>query len=280
MSRTWFSKGVGGVIASGIQSNLLKQGFFAGDHDKFLDGDFGQNTSAALLQLQAARSLAQTGSVDDDTWRQLTVEPVPTLFERCLGLTASFEGNGSTLIEGNFDGAGLTWGVIGFTLSNNEIQALLAEIEAAAPGTLVRVMGAALAQEWATRVALPLAAQVEWADSISTGAHKTGLPAEWVQAFARLGTEPLVQRVQMQHAYDKYFVPCTATAKSSSWIASWASRCASTCTCRTARRAWTAFATSSRPGSRPASRSGARRWRARSRRMSDPPTRPTSWRAR
>lgn len=213
MSRTWFSKGLSGVIATGIQANLLKQGFFAGDHDKFIDGSFGQNTATALVQLQADRGLPQTGAVDDDTWKQLTVEPVPTLFERCLGLTASFEGNGYTLIEGNFDGAGLTWGIIGFTLSNGEIQGLLAEIEQASPGTLVRVMGDTLAQAWATQTARPIADQIAWADSISTGASKTGLPPDWVQAFARLGTEPLVQRIQMQHAYDKYFVPCVATAK-------------------------------------------------------------------
>ena len=214
MSRTWFSKGLRGSIAMDIQANLLKQGFFAGDHDKFMDGDFGNDTAIAVNQLQAARSLPPTGAIDDATWGQLTVAPIPTLFERCLGLTASFEGNGFTLIEGNFDGAGLTWGIIGFTLSNNEIQGLLDEVEQAVPGTLVRVMGATLAQEWATRTALPLKAQVAWADSISTGANHDGLPPEWVDAFQRLGQEPLVQRLQMHHAYDKYFVPCVATANS------------------------------------------------------------------
>ena len=212
MPRTWFSQGLQGAIARDIQANLLKQGFFAGDHDKFIDGDFGGHTVAAMTQLQAARSLPQTGAVDDATWGQLTVAPLPTLFERCLGLTASFEGNGYTKIEGNFDGAGLTWGIIGFTLSNGEIQGLLAEIEQTAPGTLARVMGTDLAAQWAARSALPVAQQLAWADSISTGPSKLGLPPSWVDAFQRLGEEPLVQRLQMHHAYDSYFVPAAATA--------------------------------------------------------------------
>lgn len=212
MARTWFSQGLNGAIARDIQANLLKQGFFAGDHDTFIDGDFGGRTVTALTQLQAARALPQTGAVDDATWGQLTVEPIPTLFERCLGLTASFEGNGYTHIEGNFDGAGLTWGIIGFTLSNGEIQGLLREIEQAAPGTLVRVLGADLAAQWAAHAAQPLAQQLAWADSISTGPNKLGLPPAWVDAFRRLGEEPLVQRLQMHHAYDSYFVPAAATA--------------------------------------------------------------------
>ena len=213
MARTWFSQGLEGAIARDIQTNLLKQGFFAGDHDKFIDGDFGGHTTTALTQLQAARSLPQTGAVDDATWGQLTVAPLPTLFERCLGLTASFEGNGYTKIEGNFDGAGLTWGIIGFTLSNGEIQGLLKEIEQTAPGTLARVMGDDLATQWADQVAQPIAQQLAWADSISILPDRENLPEEWVDAFQRLGEEPLVQRLQMHHAYDSYFVPAAATAR-------------------------------------------------------------------
>jgi hypothetical protein len=47
---------------------------------------------------------------------------VPAVFDRSLQLTAAFEGHGFTKLEGNFDGAGLTWGIIGFTWSNNQLQ--------------------------------------------------------------------------------------------------------------------------------------------------------------
>lgn len=210
MARTWFAKGLRGMIAKRIQLDLLRQGFFVGPPDKFADGVFGNDTTAALSRLQTSRSLPVTGAVDDATWQQLTHDPLPTLFERCLSITAEFEGHGFGLLQGNFDGAGLTWGVIGFTLSNGEIQKLLAEAEAAVPGTLDRVLGP-LAAVWRAKMALPLAKQVAWADGISSGPDKSRVPPEWKDAFARLGDEPIVKRLQMQRAYDAYFVPAAAT---------------------------------------------------------------------
>ncbi|HQR19747.1 MAG TPA: peptidoglycan-binding protein [Burkholderiaceae bacterium] len=210
MARTWFAKGLRGMIAKRIQLDLLRQGFFVGPPDKFADGVFGNDTTTALSRLQAARSLPLTGTVDETTWQQLTHDPLPTLFERCLSITAEFEGHGFGLLQGNFDSAGLTWGVIGFTLSNGEIQKLLAEAEAAVPGTLDRVLGP-LAAIWRAKTALPLAKQIAWADGISSGPDKSRVPPEWKDAFARLGDEPIVKRLQMQRAYDAYFVPAAAT---------------------------------------------------------------------
>lgn len=141
MARFWFAKGLRGMIAKRIQLDLLRQGFFVGSADKFADGVFGGDTDAALRKLQASRGLSTTGAVDEFTWQQLTTDPIPSLFERCLSVTADFEGHGFGLLQGNFDGAGMTWGVIGFTLSNGEIQSLLHEVEISAPGTLDRVLG-------------------------------------------------------------------------------------------------------------------------------------------
>lgn len=211
MTRTYFSKGLKGLIAKRIQTDLLRQGFTAGPLDKFIDGDFGGHTVTALTQLQTARNMPATGAVDESTWQQLTHDPLPTLFERCLSLTASFEGHGFGLLQGNFDGAGLTWGIIGYTLSNGEIQALLATAEAAVPGTLVRVMGP-LAAQWQIQMGKSRAAQIAWADAISSPANKANVPPEWKSAFARLGEEPIIKRLQMDHAYQSYFVPATATA--------------------------------------------------------------------
>ena len=212
MSRIWFSRGLRGMTAKRIQADLLRAGFTAGPIDKFVDGDFGGNTEAALQALQTRRGLAVNGAVDVETWQQLTTDPLPTLFERCLGITAQFEGHGFGLLQGNFDGAGLTWGVIGFTLKSGQIQALLADTEQAVPGTLQRVLGP-LALVWKTIVAKPLAAQIAWADSISLGTSKAAVPRDWLDGFARLGDEPIVKRLQMQRAYDKYFVPAVRAAQ-------------------------------------------------------------------
>ena len=211
MSRIWFSKGLRGMLAKRIQADLLRAGFTAGPLDKFVDGDFGGNTETALKALQARRGLAVNGAVDANTWQQLTIEALPTLYERCLGITAQFEGHGFGLLRGNFDGAGLTWGVIGFTLKSKEVQALLAETDATVPGTLDRVLGP-LAATWRGVVRKPLNEQIAWADSISFGASKSNVPSEWRDAFARLGEEPIVKRLQMQRAYDRYFVPAVRAA--------------------------------------------------------------------
>lgn len=212
MSRTWFGRGLRGMIAKRIQLDLLRQGFFVAPAERFADGIYGRDTVSSVSQLQEARALPVTGAVDDETWPQLTHEVLPTLFERCLSITAEFEGHGFGLLQGNFDGAGLTWGVIGFTLSNGEIQALLAAAEAALPGTLDRVLGP-LAPVWRAKTALPRAQQLGWADSISLGANKATVLPEWKIAFARLGEEPVIKRLQLQRAYDAYFVPAAATAR-------------------------------------------------------------------
>lgn len=210
--RTWFARGLRGMIARRIQLDLLRQGFFVAPADQFADGVFGGDTADALARLQAARGLPASGAVDTATWQQLTHEALPTLFERCMSITAEFEGHGFGLLQGNFDGAGLTWGLIGFTLASGEIQALLAEAEAIVPGTLDRVLGP-LAAVWREQTAKPRAQQIAWADGLSTGAAKTEVPAPWKQAFARLGDEPVVKRLQLQRAYDAYFVPAAATAR-------------------------------------------------------------------
>ena len=212
MARIYFSRGCKGMIAKRIQTDLQRQNFVVGDPLKFADGDFGGNTVTALQNLQNARGLPASGAVELATWQQLTADALPSLFERCLQVTAAFEGHGFGLAKGNFDGAGITWGVIGFTLSNREIQAILAAAEQQAPGTLERVMGP-LAAQWQAITAKPLNQQIAWASTMSSGATQEGLPAVWLQAFARLGDEPLIKRIQMQRAYGRYFVPCAASAR-------------------------------------------------------------------
>src|SRR4029453_14902075 len=57
----------------------------------------------------------------------LAEQPVPTVWERCLQLTAAFEGHNYVVLAGNFDGAGLTWGIIGFTMKQGELGAIVLE---------------------------------------------------------------------------------------------------------------------------------------------------------
>ena len=213
MSRTYFARGSKGMIAKRIQGDLFRKGLTTQPEGKFVDGDFGGNTSFAISALQRAALLPETGEVDAATWARLTPDPLPSLFERCLQWTAWLEGHGFTLAQGNFDGAGITWGLIGYTLSAGEVQKQLAQAEADDPGVLLRSFGNLLPQLQAM-LAMPRAQQLQWADALTLLPKNAGkLPAAWTAAFARLGDEPKVKFRQIEQAYNKYFVAAAKSAR-------------------------------------------------------------------
>jgi len=212
MDRVWFSKGLRGLSATRIQQYLVAQGFTVGSPADFVDGHFGAVTEAAIGDLQAARGRPRLGAVDTGTWRLLTPDPLPSLFDRCLDLTAAFEGHGFTLLQGNFDGAGFTWGIVGFTLKSGELAALLRDIDALAAGTVASALGP-LAQEWQQVTAKRWPAQLAWADSLSQPGNKQFARSDWKQAFERLGHAPAAQQAQCARAHQRYFVQALVQAQ-------------------------------------------------------------------
>jgi hypothetical protein len=134
---------------------------------------------------------------------------LPTLQERCLALTAAFEGHDYTVAIGNLDGAWLTWGIIGFTLKHGEVQKIFAEVSARFPGYITQDFGPH-AKDISKVMTASSAAQQRWADSVST---PKGLLAEpWRTAFSLLGSRNEVQQIQQRVAIEDYFVPATRTA--------------------------------------------------------------------
>jgi peptidoglycan hydrolase-like protein with peptidoglycan-binding domain len=69
-----------------------------------VDGDFGGNTATAVRNFQTSNQLPPTGAVTDQVWQKLTNSSAPSMFERCLQVTASYEGTGYTHVVGNVDG--------------------------------------------------------------------------------------------------------------------------------------------------------------------------------
>src|SRR5262245_43674242 len=114
MSRLLFGRGASGPLITDLQSALKQRGF----DPKSVDGRFGTDTAAAVMAFQRAFALQQTGEVSDDGWTAMTNTPVPDVASRCLQLTSTLEGHGYTLAEGNWDGAWVTWGIVGFTLKH------------------------------------------------------------------------------------------------------------------------------------------------------------------
>lgn len=209
MARLLFSAGARGEYIQRVQEKLTAAGFDTKGHD----GVYGGNTTTAVKAFQQSKGLEQTGSIDEDTWTALLNDPVPPVRDRCFALTSAFEGHGYTLAQGNFDGAGITWGIIGFTLQGGELGKMIQEAYAEDPAAVRASFG----DQTDTLLAMlkkPWADQLAWADSISTGKSKATLAEPWKSAFARFGETAIARRLQQEHADKAYYQAAVATAKS------------------------------------------------------------------
>jgi len=187
-------RNVEGPLIKSVQARLNAQGFSAGP----ADGIWGNQTEAALRKWQESHHIEPTGTLDEETWEELMRAPLPALSERALQLTGAWEGTGYGRTNGNFDGQGITWGVVGFTWGNGELQRILNEVRALHPATFRAAFGA-LEEQMVDILSRPLAEQMEWAQSISTKGGEQIAP-EWAAAFKALGDAPEVQAIENNHA--------------------------------------------------------------------------------
>ncbi len=204
MGRLLLARGSRGALVEKVQLGL-------GFEQQDVDGVYGGQTETGIMDLQATTGQLKTGRVDTDLWTAITTLPVPALFERALQLTADFEGHGFTLAQGNFDGAGITWGIIGFTLKHGEISAIVNQVNSVHP-ELVTLAFAELTPKLLQIVNAPLQQQIEFADSISIGPKKATLAEPWRSSFRLFGDLEEVRKVQLERARMQYFDPAGATA--------------------------------------------------------------------
>ena len=189
----------GGLIID-LQRSLAR----AGDFPVSVDGVFASQSVSAMKLWQAKAGIAATGAVDDLSWLGLTHTNKPSLFRRCLSLTAAYEGQGYTLAVGNFDGAGLTWGIVGFTLLTGDLAKVIKTIEARSPGILATSFGDNAA-ELLHILGTSKADKTAWANKISTGPKKVGLRTDWLDGFETLGNRAIARAVQDEIAHDDYW---------------------------------------------------------------------------
>jgi len=117
---------------------------------------------------------------------------------------ASFEGTGFTLIEGNFDGAGLTWGIIGFTLRDGELGQVLSDINSRHPDLFSQAFGNEA--DHILSIAGPSTSEPQklaFADSITGPNFRVAEP--WRTFFSSLGDMREVQKIQVERARAKYW---------------------------------------------------------------------------
>jgi len=209
MARTIIGPGTHGAVARAVQNALVTAGWMSAAD---VDGWYGRGTAAAVSAHQNAHSLSVTGIVDTDTWTSLLAgSPTPSLLQRCLDLSGAFEGHDYTLAVGNFDGAWLTWGIVGFTLKHGALAKILLEAERTCPEAL-RLAFAEHTEDILGVMRAKPKQQQDWADSVTV---RGGLLAEpWRTAFRTLGKSVEVQKIQQEVAASDYFQPALATARS------------------------------------------------------------------
>jgi len=185
---------VSGHLIDIMQTALTAQGFGAGG----IDGIFGKRTEDALRLWQTHAGLPATGVLTTDEWQRLTGLPVPSLRDLCIQISAAIEGHGFHKVAGNHDGAGLTWGYLGFALTGTLGELLKRIHDHPTAGTRARaIFGQA---QWRKLLAAAQGSKREklaFADSLSTGERKLRLQSTWEAAFARLGAVPEVQQLQL-----------------------------------------------------------------------------------
>lgn len=216
MSRTLFRRtassmsdpaGAGYVTPRGdlilkLQQELRRAGVFP--HNR--DGVYGRYTENAVKEFQRSRGLPETGEVTEDVWYALFGVARPPVFQRCLQLTACFEGHSYTKAAGDFDGAGITWGVIGFTLKFGSLQHVIRSALVRDPAILDTAFGA-LAGRCHEIVTAPdnrsaIALAYDYALDPGNCAH---LREEWSDGFYRLGCSPVVREQQQALACRDYW---------------------------------------------------------------------------
>lgn len=131
-----YKRGSTGKEVEKIQKKLKKLGYYLG----VIDGIFGGGTESAVKRFQRDNGLKVDGIVGEKTWNVLFKKKIPKpkiekepLIYRCLALTGTFEtGRGIpdcfAGITGDFDGQGISFGVLQWNFGQDSLQPLLKDM--------------------------------------------------------------------------------------------------------------------------------------------------------
>ncbi|TBY65769.1 DUF882 domain-containing protein [Rhizobium leguminosarum bv. viciae] len=164
------------------------------------DMAFGPETAGALNIWQAQKGRNTKNRISTRQWVELTKLPAPSLRDFCFQVTASFEGHGfGEVVNGDADGAVLTWGYNGFTFRWGHVQEVLKAAESANPAWLDEAFGSANAKALRLAVKQPLEPdQLQWGRTNLLNADKS-VKEEWKSGFQKFGQIEGVKVAQLQH---------------------------------------------------------------------------------
>src|SRR5438128_2287549 len=206
-----YQRGSIGPEVSKIQTRLRELGLYLGP----IDGVFGGGTEVAVTAFQQANALVVDGRVGPQTWAALfagaeiekpLIANKPLEF-RCMALTGAFETNRPfpdcfAGLSGDFDGQGLSFGVLQWNLGQGSLQPLLAEIDRTQPALTGRIFDTHYA-EFQSMLGLDRDDQLLWARSIQDRATFR-LVEPWAGMFKTLGRAPEFQSIETKYAQQLY----------------------------------------------------------------------------
>lgn len=211
--------GSSGPEVSQVQTQLQSLGFFNGT----IDGNFGPDTQAAVMQFQTSQGLTADGIVGPQTFNALfgstptpAAAPVSavavvgapsgeSLAQRCLGLTGSFETGQKApgcfaTIAGDSDGQGMSFGALQWNFGQGTLQTLLQQMDQQHSDIIDEMFGA----DGATLrqvLAESQNQQMAWVRSIQSSNQ---IQQPWHDQFTALGFTDEFQEIEVQAAMQRY----------------------------------------------------------------------------
>ena len=190
-----------------LEARLTELGLYAGP----ADGIFGGGVESAVKAFQRSQGLNPDGVVGDITWGAIlpgvdpSVNPIlnAPLTQRCLALTGAFETSTGIPdcyagIAGDFDGQGISFGVLQWNFGQRTLQPMLLEMIAAHEDTMSNLFHDRLA-ELRNMLTLPFDGQLAWTRSIQDPVRHV-IFQPWQGLFKALGRTPEFQAIQVEHA--------------------------------------------------------------------------------
>jgi hypothetical protein len=204
---TVYLLGSRGTEVKQIQQRLSDLQLYSG----LVDGVFGGGTDSAVRAFQQGQQLTVDGKVGPGTWGALfngADVPPPVLTTQpldlqCLALTGGFETNHPPPdcfagLSGDFDGQGMSFGVLQWNIGQGSLQPLLAQMNQNHPDILGQVFG----PNYSALVAMlaeTVDEQLAWARSIQDPIRHV-LFEPWQGQFKTLGRQQEFQDIEAQSA--------------------------------------------------------------------------------
>jgi hypothetical protein len=153
---------------------------------------------------------AQTAAVYfDELMERVSGDGERSLEKKVLAITGAFEGRGFTNLAGDFDGQGISFGVLQWNFGQGSLPPVLKQMHERDPGRFQEILGPDT-DRFLALLNADRAAQLTFAREINDSHHRVVEP--WRTRFVRLGEHPPFQDVQVTFA-DRLFRKATTLAR-------------------------------------------------------------------